>query len=140
MMQAVLLYLIIINLIAFALYGAVKSKAKRGKWRISEKTLIGIALIGGSIGAFLGMHAFRHKTRHWYFRYGLPAILVFCLALLISSQPVFSFFSTCRSADCRMSWMRSWDIGQCGTGRLTYWAFLRCSSTRWSGWRGSPRV
>lgn len=82
MMQVVLLYLIIINLIAFALYGTDKSKAKRGKWRISEKTLIGIALIGGSVGAFLGMHAFRHKTRHWYFRYGLPAIFLAQVVLL----------------------------------------------------------
>ncbi len=82
MKQIAVIYLIIINLIAFALYGTDKSKAKRGKWRISEKTLIGIALIGGSVGAFLGMHAFRHKTRHWYFRYGLPAIFLAQVVLL----------------------------------------------------------
>ena len=82
MKQIAVIYLIIINLIAFALYGTDKSKAKRGKWRISEKTLIGIALIGGSVGAFLGMHAFRHKTRHWYFRYGLPAISLAQVVLL----------------------------------------------------------
>ena len=82
MKQIAVIYLIIINLIAFALYGTDKSKAKRGKWRISENTLIGIALIGGSVGAFLGMHAFRHKTRHWYFRYGLPAIFLAQVVLL----------------------------------------------------------
>ena len=82
MKQIAVIYLIIINLIAFALYGTDKSKAKRGKWRISEKTLIGIALIGGSVGAFLGMHAFRHKTRHWYFQYGLPAIFLAQVVLL----------------------------------------------------------
>ena len=82
MKQIAVIYLIIINLIAFALYGTDKSKAKRGKWRISEKTLIGIALIGGSVGAFLGMHAFRHKTRRWYFRYGLPAIFLAQVVLL----------------------------------------------------------
>ena len=82
MKQIAVIYLIIINLIAFALYGTDKSKAKRGKWRISEKTLIGIALIGGSVGAFLGMHAFRHKTRHWYFRYGLSAIFLAQVVLL----------------------------------------------------------
>ena len=82
MKQIAVIYLIIINLIAFALYGTDKSKAQRGKWRISEKTLIWIALIGGSAGAFLGTHAFRHKTRHWYFRYGLPAIFLAQVVLL----------------------------------------------------------
>ena len=81
MKQIAVIYLIIINLIAFALYGTDKSKAKRGKWRISEKTLIGIALIGGSVGAFLGMHAFRHKTRHWYFAWGFPLLALAQLAL-----------------------------------------------------------
>lgn len=59
----------------FTLYGADKKRAKKREWRISEKTLIGIAVIGGSAGALLGMHVFHHKTRHWYFRYGLPVIL-----------------------------------------------------------------
>lgn len=77
-----IIYLSIINLIAFALYGADKSKAKHGKWRISEKTLIGIAVIGGSVGAILGMYVFHHKTRHWYFRYGLPVILVLQIVLV----------------------------------------------------------
>jgi len=74
-------YLIIINLIAFVLYGVDKMKARQGLWRISEKTLIGIAVIGGSVGAILGMRVFHHKTRHWYFRYGLPVILIVQAAL-----------------------------------------------------------
>lgn len=83
MMQVgAIIYLIIVNLVAFALYGADKSKAKHGKWRISEKTLIGIAVIGGSVGAILGMYVFHHKTRHWYFRYGLPVILVLQIVLV----------------------------------------------------------
>ena len=69
-------YLVIVNIAAFILYGADKAKAKKDAWRISEKTLLGVAVIGGSIGALLGMHAFHHKTRHWYFRYGVPAILI----------------------------------------------------------------
>ncbi len=69
-------YLIVINLAAFFLYGMDKSRAKLSQWRISEKMLLGIAVIGGSIGAILGMFFFRHKTKHWYFRFGLPAILV----------------------------------------------------------------
>ena len=83
MIKVCVIYLIAVNLVAFILYGADKSKAKRGKWRISEKTLIGIAVMGGSVGAILGMHVFRHKTRHWYFRYGLPAILVIQVVLFL---------------------------------------------------------
>ena len=70
-----LLYLIAINIVAFLLYGIDKWKAKRDAYRISEKTLLTVAILGGSIGAICGMRYFRHKTRHWYFRYGLPLIL-----------------------------------------------------------------
>ena len=70
------MYLIAVNVLAFILYGLDKKRARNREWRISEKTLIGIAVIGGSIGAILGMHIFHHKTRHWYFRYGLPLILI----------------------------------------------------------------
>ena len=75
MKTAVIIYFTVINLLAFILYGADKSRARKGRWRIPEKMLLGIAVIGGSVGAFLGMHIFHHKTRHWYFRYGLPVIL-----------------------------------------------------------------
>lgn len=76
-----LLYLIAINIVAFLLYGIDKWKAKRDAYRISEKTLLTVAILGGSLGAICGMHYFRHKTRHWYFRYGLPLIFVVQVAL-----------------------------------------------------------
>ena len=72
----VLLYLIIVNAAAFLLMLADKQKAKRGAWRIPEKTLIGAAAIGGSIGALCGMYLFRHKTKHLKFTLGIPAILI----------------------------------------------------------------
>ena len=78
-----LLYLVAINVVAFLLYGIDKWKAKRDAYRISEKTLLTVAVIGGSVGAICGMRYFRHKTRHWYFRYGLPAILAVQIALLV---------------------------------------------------------
>ena len=69
------------NLIAFALYGIDKRRAKQGAWRISEYTLLLVALLGGSLGALLGMRYFRHKTRHRKFRYGIPLILLLQLGL-----------------------------------------------------------
>lgn len=69
------------NLIAFALYGIDKRRAKQGAWRISEYTLLLVALLGGSLGALLGMRYFRHKTRHRKFRYGVPLILLLQLGL-----------------------------------------------------------
>ena len=81
--EAAVVYLIVVNVIAFFLYGADKHKAKKGAWRISEKMLLLIAVIGGSIGAILGMHIFHHKTRHWYFRYGLPVILIAQVVLVV---------------------------------------------------------
>lgn len=74
-------YLILMNLIAFALYGIDKRRAKQGAWRISEYTLLLVALLGGSLGALLGMRYFRHKTRHRKFRYGMPLILLLQLGL-----------------------------------------------------------
>ena len=74
-------YLILVNLIAFALYGIDKRRAKQGAWRISEYTLLLVALLGGSLGALLGMRYFRHKTRHRKFRYGMPLILLLQLGL-----------------------------------------------------------
>ena len=70
------LYLIIINIITFALYGLDKWRAMTRQWRIREKKLIGLALIGGSIGAMIGMTVFHHKTRKWYFKLGIPGIFV----------------------------------------------------------------
>lgn len=74
--KAVLLWLAAINLIAFAFMGLDKWKAQRGAWRISEKTLFLAALLGGALGGTVGMHLFHHKTRHWYFRFGFPFLLI----------------------------------------------------------------
>ena len=76
-------YLILVNAAAFALMFADKQKAIHGQWRIPEKVLLGAAILGGSIGAIAGMYAFRHKTRHAKFKYGLPLILLAQLYLLI---------------------------------------------------------
>ena len=77
------LWLIVINLATFAVYGIDKSRAKRGAWRVPEKTLFLLPLLGGSVGALLGMRTFRHKTKHWYFVVGMPLILVCQAALAI---------------------------------------------------------
>lgn len=81
MRNYILIYIILINLAAFALMGIDKRRAVRHAWRISEKTLFLSAFLGGSLGALLGMRTFRHKTRHWYFVYGIPAILILQLGL-----------------------------------------------------------
>lgn len=62
--------------------GIDKDRAKRGAWRIPEKTLFVCALLGGSFGTTLGMSAFRHKTKHWYFKYGMPLIFVIQVVLI----------------------------------------------------------
>ena len=75
-------YLIAVNLIGFALMGIDKYKAKKRAFRIPEATLFIVAIIGGSIGSIIGMYAFRHKTRQWYFVYGMPAILILQILLI----------------------------------------------------------
>ena len=77
------LYLIGINITGFFMMGYDKWKAKKHAWRVPEAALFIVAIIGGSVGSILGMHLFRHKTRHWYFLYGLPAILFLQIALVI---------------------------------------------------------
>ena len=79
---ACVLYLVVINIIAFISYGADKRKAKKGKWRISEKTLILLALFGGSVGAVSGMKVFRHKTKKAIFSVGIPIILILQLLMM----------------------------------------------------------
>ncbi|MGI6028634.1 MAG: DUF1294 domain-containing protein [Candidatus Heteroscillospira sp.] len=79
-----IVYVAVMTLIAFAAMGWDKFCARRGARRISEKTLFLLAILGGSIGSVAGMYAFHHKTRHWYFRFGLPAILVLQIVLIIA--------------------------------------------------------
>lgn len=78
-----LVWLAVINLLTFLVYGADKRRARRGKWRVPEKTLFLLPLLGGSIGALLGMRVFHHKTKHWYFVWGIPAILLAQIALAV---------------------------------------------------------
>ena len=78
-----LVYLIGINLAGFIIMGVDKKRAIRGAWRISEASLFFTALLGGSLGCILGMQHFRHKTKHWYFKYGMPAILVVQVLLFV---------------------------------------------------------
>lgn len=78
-----LVYLAIVNIVGFAMMGIDKQKAIRGAWRIPEASLFLAAIVGGSIGSILGMQVFRHKTKHWYFKYGMPAILILQVAILI---------------------------------------------------------
>lgn len=78
-----LIYIIFINITSFLLMFIDKRKAINHKWRISESTLLLSAILGGSIGAILGMNVFRHKTKHLKFKFGLPLILIIQLSLII---------------------------------------------------------
>ena len=81
MYMLLLYYMIGINAVSFVAYGIDKLKAKKGKWRIPEATLLLMAVAGGSIGAWMGMKVWHHKTLHKKFRYGVPAILFLQMAL-----------------------------------------------------------
>lgn len=79
-----LIYLFLVNLVTFILYGTDKRRARKGAWRIPEKSLLGFSLLGGAVGGLLGMQLLRHKTQHWYFYFtNILGILlhvgVFCL-------------------------------------------------------------
>ena len=82
MANALLYYLIALNVVTFLVYGIDKWKAKQGSWRISEASLLILAVIGGSIGALLGMKIWHHKTMHKKFKYGLPLILIIQIILI----------------------------------------------------------
>ena len=75
-------YLLAINAVTFIVYGIDKYKAKKAKWRISEATLLLLAVLGGSVGAWVGMKVWPHKTMHKKFKYGIPAILLIQIALM----------------------------------------------------------
>ncbi len=83
MTEELLYYLIAINLLTFLVYGMDKWRARKNKWRISESTLLTLAVIGGSIGALLGMRIWHHKTLHKKFKYAVPIILLGQIALVV---------------------------------------------------------
>lgn len=83
MLELFFYYLLAINVVTFFVYGIDKLKAKKGLWRIPEATLLMLAVIGGSLGAWSGMGVWRHKTMHLKFKYGVPAIILIQLSLFI---------------------------------------------------------
>ena len=96
LLHIALIYLAVINVVTFFMYGIDKWKAKKSKWRIREAALLGLAVLGGSIGAWLGMQVWHHKTQHkggnrdidnivggYQFKYGVPAIIIVQLALIV---------------------------------------------------------
>ena len=82
-------YLVVINLITFVSFGMDKWKAKKGKWRIPEKTLMMFAVAGGSVGALVGMYGFRHKTQHLKFVIGIPVILAVQAVIILKGTVLF---------------------------------------------------
>ena len=83
MTKIILCYLLAVNLATFLLYGIDKYKAKKNRWRIPEATLLTVAAIGGSIGAWAGMRVWHHKTMHKKFKYGIPIIIIMQIAVLV---------------------------------------------------------
>jgi len=83
LVKGIIIYLLIMNLGVFLLYGVDKWKAKSEQWRVPEKTLLLTALAGGSLGALLGMEVFHHKTKHWKFRILVPLFLVIHVGILV---------------------------------------------------------
>lgn len=89
-LSIIVFYVFIMNIAGLAVMGIDKSRAKRHVWRIPEATLFLVSLLGGSIGTWGGMYLFRHKTKHWYFVIGMPAIGMFHMAL--AGYVFFRFF------------------------------------------------
>ena len=114
-LHIVLIHLVIINVVTFFMYGIDKWKAKKSKWRIRERALLGLAVLGGSIGAWLGMKVWHHKTLHKKFRYGVPLILIAQIALFL--------FCSCRTAS--LSTSPSGQIEQSNISQVAdkVWAF-----------------
>lgn len=82
-MTIVAVYLVIINILTFCVYGADKSAAKRHRQRIPNRVLLGMAAIGGSVGALAGMYVFRHKTQTWYYTFTVPVMLILHIIVLV---------------------------------------------------------
>jgi len=115
LLHIALIYLAVINVVTFFMYGIDKWKAKKSKWRIRETALLGLAVLGGSIGAWLGMKVWHHKTLHKKFKYGVPLILIAQIALFL--------LCSCRTAS--LSATPSSQIEQSGVSQIAdkVWAF-----------------
>ena len=87
------LYLVVINIAAFAMMGIDKKRAKKHKWRIPETRLFASALMGGGLGAVTGMYFFRHKTKRWYFVVGMPLIMILNFAIIYAAVIYLGIFS-----------------------------------------------
>ena len=87
------LYLVVINIAAFAMMGIDKKRAKKHKWRIPETRLFASALMGGGLGAVTCMYFFRHTTKHWYFVVGMPLIMILNFAIIYAAVIYFGIFS-----------------------------------------------
>ena len=83
MKMMLIYYLLAVNVLTFIVYGVDKWKAQRGRWRVPETTLLGLTALGGSVGAWLAMQLFRHKTQKKKFRYGVPALFVLQVAAVV---------------------------------------------------------
>ncbi len=83
MKMMLIYYLLAVNVLTFIVYGVDKWKAQRGRWRVPEASLLGLAALGGSVGAWLAMQLFRHKTQKKKFRYGVPALFVLQVAAVV---------------------------------------------------------
>ena len=93
-MDTIAAYLIFLNLVGFLIMGEDKRRAKMHRWRISERMLFLVSILGGSIGTWAGMYVFRHKTRHWYFVIGMPLILILQIAgtIWLYRQGLYYFY------------------------------------------------
>ncbi len=87
-MKYFIIYLLVINVVGFFIMGYDKSRAKKHRWRVPEKTLFACCIIGGSIGCIAGMYVWHHKTKHWYFVIGMPAILLAQIVLAYFVLPL----------------------------------------------------
>ena len=79
----IVIYFVVINIFGFALMGIDKRRARKSAFRIPEATLFSVAIIGGALGSTIGMFFFKHKTKHWYFKFGLPLIFLIQIVIII---------------------------------------------------------